>query len=237
MIASCTQSSSTSENNNNNTNSSVNPYNPGPISPSMINKSVAPIAFGNAHLDTNYTIMPMDKLDITVFQLPEFSRTIEVSQSGTISLPLIGIIQASGFTVEQLQKRIEEKLAADYLQNPQVTVSVKEYANRNITVSGQIIKPGVFPIRGETTLLQAIAMGGGMTNIGDPSSVLVFRNNGTGRSVARFNVNSINQGKDPDPLMQPGDIIIVESSQARTFLRDTREILPFVGIFLAIAAM
>lgn len=185
----------------------------------------------------NYKISPMDKLDISVFQISDLNRTVEVNQSGTISLPLIGVIHAAGLSTEELQKQIEGALAKDYLQNPQVTVSIKEYSNRNITVSGQVGRPGVFPITGQITLLQAIAMGGGITPIGDPSSVLVFRNNNSMRYVARFDIDNINQNGNIDPNLQPGDIVVVDSSRARVFLKDTRDVLPFVGMFIAIAAL
>lgn len=184
----------------------------------------------------NYRIMPMDKLDISVFQIPDLAKTVEVNQSGMITLPLVGMIQASGLTVEELQHRIEQSLARDYLQDPQVTVSVREYSNRRITVSGSVSRPGVFPLTGETTLLQAIAQGGGIEDIGDPAGVFVFRGTGANRQVARFDVKSISVGQSPDPILQAGDVVIVDRSTGRVLLRDLRAIVPIAGLFVAIAS-
>lgn len=184
----------------------------------------------------NYRVMPMDKLDISVFQIPDLARSVEVNQSGMISLPLIGQIRAAGLTADQIQSEIEKRLAADYLQNPQVTVSISAYSNRRITVTGAVSRPGVFPLSGETTLLQAIAMSGGIQIEGDPTGIFVFRSDGTGRSVARFDVSDISSGKSPDPTLQAGDVIVVDTSMARTALRDLRTVLPLAAFFIALAS-
>lgn len=185
----------------------------------------------------NYKIIPMDKLDISVFQVPDLARTVEVNQSGMISLPLIGLVQASGLTAEQLQANIEHKLAAEYLQDPQVLVSIREYSSRRVTVSGSVQKPGVFPLTGETTLMQAIAMAGGMTANADRGAVLIFRQSGTTRQVAKFDVGLISEAKAPDPYIEPGDIIILNSSAVKTLIGSVKELIPIAGFFIAISSL
>lgn len=188
-----------------------------------------------AEATENYRIMPTDKLDVSVFQIPDLDRSVEVNQSGMISLPLIGLVHAAGMTTDQLQKDIERRLAADYIQHPQVTVSVKEYSNRRITVTGQVNRPGVFPFARETTLMQAIALGGGFTSIADMADVFVFRTSGHTRQVARFDVQNISNGLATDPMLQAGDVIVVDTSTSRVVMRDIRDLVPIAGLFIALA--
>ena len=107
-----------------------------------------------------YRIGPLDVLDISVFQAPDLSKTVEVADNGTIDLPLLGETPAAGKTAQELQKDLNSRLGAKYLQNPQTTVTVKEFNSNRVTVSGAVKSPGVFPYKGET-LLQYVTMAGG----------------------------------------------------------------------------
>ena len=100
--------------------------------------------------NTAYRIGPQDVLDISVFQAPDLSKTVEVADNGTIDVPLIGETPASGKTAQELQRDLNSKLGAKYLQNPQVTVTVKEFNSNRVTVSGAVKSPGVFPYKGES---------------------------------------------------------------------------------------
>ena len=101
-------------------------------------------------------------LDITVFKVPELSKTIQVSETGTINLPLVGEVQAAGKTTQELERVLTAKLGATYLQNPQVSVLVKENNSQHVVVQGAVEKTGVYPIRGKTTLMELVAMAGGL---------------------------------------------------------------------------
>ena len=103
----------------------------------------------------------MDVLDISVFQVPELTKSVQVADTGTINLPLVGEIAVVGKTAQQVERDLTARLGAKYLQNPQVTVYVKEYNSQQVTISGEIKKPGVFPLKGNTSLLQLIALAGG----------------------------------------------------------------------------
>ena len=110
---------------------------------------------------SGYKIGAMDVLDISVFQVPELTKSVQVADTGTINLPLVGEVAVVGKTAQQVERELTTKLGAKYLQNPQVTVFVKEYNSHQVTIQGEIKKPGVFPLKGPTSLLQLVALAGG----------------------------------------------------------------------------
>jgi len=184
-----------------------------------------PASGGNA-----YSLGPHDVIEISVFGVPELSGQLEVSDSGNIQLPLLGETRAAGHTVESLQRDLTAKLGADYLQNPQVRVTVKEFKSRIVTVSGHIAKPGVYPLTGDTTLLQIVAMAGGFQEASD-STVLVLRQTGGKRMAARFDVSQIETGRAEDPLVQPGDTLIAGESAIKKTYQTFLKALPIAGAF------
>ena len=167
-----------------------------------------------------YKIGASDVLKITVFQVDDLNRSVQVSGNGTITLPLIGQVTASGRTAQQVESDIAARLRARYLQSPQVTVFIDQYNSQKVTVGGAVKKPGVYPVKGSLTLLEAIATAEGMDNVADPSNVVVFRDQAGARYVGRFNVDQMRAGAMRDPLMQNGDVVMVDSSGAKTVLRD-----------------
>lgn len=183
---------------------------------------------------SEYRMGPQDLIEISVFQVDELNRTVRVNTLGQISLPLVGVVQAGGLTAQELEKQLAAKLDATYLQNPQVTVFVKEYASQRITMEGAINKPGIYPISGRTSLLQAIAMGGGVTNLADLQGIVVFRQVDGKKMGAKFDLKAIRAGASEDPQIYGDDIIVVDQSGSRTALRRFIETLPvfsFFGIF------
>jgi polysaccharide export outer membrane protein len=178
-----------------------------------------------------YRIAPLDVLDIQVFGVADLNRTVQVSSSGVITMPLINAVQANGRTPVELEKDIARKLEAGYLQSPQVSVFVKEYNSQKITVDGEVKKPGIFPITGKTSLLQAIALAEGLTDLADSSGIMLFRTVGNRRMAARFDLKEIRGGKINDPALQAGDIVMVDQSAARSTFKDIKEVLPIGGMF------
>jgi polysaccharide biosynthesis/export protein len=186
----------------------------------------------NSNTDSSdYKISPLDVLEITVLGLPDLTRTTQVSSSGQISLPLINQVKAGGRTSSQLETAIAQKLSATYLQSPQVTVFVKEYNSQKITVDGAVNKPGIFPVTGQTSLMQAIALAEGLTLVADTSGVLIFRTVNNKRLAARYDIKQVRTGKVQDPKLQAGDIVMVDESSARTTFRDVKDALPLTGLF------
>jgi polysaccharide export outer membrane protein len=194
--------------------------------------SLAAVSAPGSHA---YRIGPLDILDISVFQAPELSKTVEVADNGMIDLPLIGETPAAGKTAQELQRDLNSKLGSKYLQNPKTTVTVKEFNSNRVTVSGAVKAPGVFPYKGET-LYQFITMAGGLNRDQSNSMVLVLRQNGDQRSAAKFNVDDIATGRTHDPAMQAGDVIVADSSSLKTGYSNLLKVLPLAG-FAALATL
>ncbi|MDP8997590.1 MAG: SLBB domain-containing protein [Pseudomonadota bacterium] len=112
-----------------------------------------------------------------------------------------------------------------------MTVAIKEYNSQRITVDGAVMKPGIFPKKGELSLLQAIAQAQGLTTVADPSGVLVFRQVNGKRLAARFDIRQVRSGKLPDPMLLSGDVVMVDESAAKTTLRDITSAMPLTGLF------
>jgi polysaccharide biosynthesis/export protein len=185
--------------------------------------------------DEDYKISALDVVEITVLNVPELTRVVQVSSSGTITLPLIKTVRAAGRTQSQLEKDIANKLDANYLQSPQVSVFVKEYNSQKVTVDGAVLKPGIFPKSGNMSLLQAIALAEGLNTVADPTAILVFRTVNNKRMAARFDLKQIRSGQVNDPTLQAGDIVMVDESATRTTLRDISSAMPLTGLFSLLA--
>ena len=179
-----------------------------------------------------YTIGVGDKLSVRVFQVPDLSfDELVVDTSGDIQMPLIGAVRATGQTAGQLSTQIAERLSAQYLRNPQVTVTVTEAASQKITVDGAVTKPGVYEMRGSTSLLQAVAMAEGPTAVADLTKVAVFRTISGQRSVALFDLQAIRQGRAEDPAVLGDDVIVVDTSRTSAAMRGIICAIPALAIF------
>jgi polysaccharide export outer membrane protein len=179
----------------------------------------------------DYRLAPMDVVDVSVFEAPNLSRTAQVSASGFITLPLIEDVKAAGKTTDQLQRDIASRLQKDFMQSPQVFVSVKEYNSQRVTVDGAVKNPGIFPLKGETTLIQVLASAGGLNEMATPSGIYVLRKTDGKKTAARFDLREIRSGKKDDPVMRAGDIVIVDESGGKVALRGLREAMGFTGLF------
>lgn len=128
----------------------------------------------------DYRIGPEDLLEISVFEDEKLSKTVRVSSQGNISLPLLGVLKVKGLTPYELEKEIRDLLAEKYIQNPNVSVFVKEYRSQRISVIGAVEKPGIFDIYGQRTLLDALAMAGGLKEEAGPQLFLIRSFQGDG---------------------------------------------------------
>ena len=168
---------------------------------------------------SDYRVGPLDLLEVSVFQVPDLNRTVRINTSGQISLPLIGAIRAGGRTVSELEVEIAARLEAQYLQSPQVTVFVKEFSSQRLTVEGAVKQPGIYPITGKTSLLQAIALAKGFEDLADQRSVIVFRMIEGKKMAALFDIRQIRAGELEDPQLYGDDIVVVETSGVRSAYR------------------
>ncbi|MFZ0425288.1 MAG: polysaccharide biosynthesis/export family protein [Xanthobacteraceae bacterium] len=175
---------------------------------------------------STYKIGPLDVLDISVFKVPDLTKSLQVADDGTINYPLIGDMQASGKTAKELEQALEKKLGAKYLHDPQVTVLVKEFNSQRVTISGSIKTSGVYAIKGRTSLMQLVAMAGDIDTTTDSGDIVVFRTVDGERSAAKFDIDAIKQGKAEDPQVQPGDVIVVDNSATKTALSNVMKVLP-----------
>jgi polysaccharide export outer membrane protein len=184
-----------------------------------------------SQVGTDYRLAPLDVVEISVFQVPDLTKTVEINARGEIALPLIGTVQAGGRTASELETEIATKLARDYLQSPQVSVFVKEYRSQKVTVEGAVNSPGVYEIPGQSSLLQVLAMAKGLDRIGDPNGVIVFRNQEGQRMAAVFDVELIRKGQQDDPTIIAGDTVVVDESQGRAMWRNLRESAGIAAVF------
>ncbi len=192
-------------------------------------QSVHPVA---APQTAEYRIGVGDTLDVRVFQVEDLSFAgLVVDTSGNINMPLIGAVRGAGRTAGEMSSDIADRLGAQYLRNPQVTVTVKEAASQKITVDGAVTKPGVYEMRGSTSLLQAVAMAEGPTRIADLTKVAVFRTIDGRRSVALFDLSAIRQGRAADPQVLGDDVVVVDTSRLSAAFREALAALPAVGAF------
>lgn len=194
-----------------------------------------PAASAAATPDPRYLMNPLDVIRIDVFGEPELSlRDLPIGTDGRIVMPMVGPIEAAGLTTQQLTDRLKEALNR-YLRNPQVSVNVTEYVSQVVTVSGAVNRPGRFQAPGRVTLMQAVALGGGIGDFGKLSEVVVFREENGQQFVARFDLGAIQNGQAADPVIRSGDTVVVGYSNARRLFRDVLSVLPFAaGVFVAV---
>jgi polysaccharide export outer membrane protein len=166
--------------------------------------------------DANYKLSANDLLDFRVFQEPELDGVIRVSGDGTAIFPLIGAVPVVGKTVSQATEEIKARYRDGYLVSPQVSLTVRTYAQKLFTVLGQVQKPGSYDMKGsdEITLLQAIGMAGGYTKIANPGRVTVKRLEEGGRErLIKLDAKRMARGGDSSSFyIKPGDVITVAES-------------------------
>ncbi len=177
---------------------------------------------GVATTELEYRVGSQDLMEVAVFGQPELTRTVRVNSRGQISLPLVGQLDAVGLTSQQLERLIADRLSEKYLQNPQVTVFIKEFTTLRFTVEGAVNKPGVYPLVGQMTLLRALAVAGGQGALSEVGEVMLFRVKANGdRLTQTFDVEKIRSGEATDPLIHNDDLVVLKRSKARVALKDS----------------
>lgn len=180
----------------------------------------------------DYVIGPLDALTVDVFQEPELSvKSVQVDASGRIALPLVGTVDASGKTASQLSRELEGKFGERYLNNPQVTVTVAGSVSQKVAVQGEVTEPGVYPLKGPTTLLEVLSLARGETSIASLQQVVVFRTIKGQRMGAVFDVTGIRRGEAKDPQILGNDLVVVGYSAARRIWRDVVSTMPVFNVF------
>ena len=192
----------------------------------------APTPGTTGDLAQDLPLGPLDLIRVTFFRVPDLSGEYRVGADGQLNMPLVGKVNVRDLTPDQVAKQLEADYGVRYLNNPDITIRVVDSGQRNITIEGGVNSPGVFQLNGSTTLLTAIALAKGV-NVQDanPRRVAIFRKVAGQSTAAAFDLIDIRRGKMQNPLVYPGDTIVVESNSLRSVFRDLLQILPSLAVF------
>jgi len=158
-----------------------------------------------------YRIGPKDLLEISVFGADELSRTVRVSEDGKVTLPLLGEVLVDGLTKSEVEKKLGQLLGQKYVQNPQVTVFIREYQSKRVSVLGAVEKPGPYQLLGRQTLMQIISEAGGLTRDAG-NEIVIIRQLPDGSSTSlRISIDDLFLKGDAklNVPMEAGDIVTV----------------------------
>ena len=170
-------------------------------------------------------ISSQDMLDVNVFKVPDLSaQNLTVESSGNISLPLIGSVRVAGLSLTQAEQQITQHLTK-YMQAPQVSiVRTNKAVEKRVTVEGEVKTPGVFPIKGNLSFLQAIAMAQGLTEVGDSRDVLFYRDG----QQHRVNLDLVRTGRISDPVLHGDDRIVILKHAGKAREKKVIDYLPAI---------
>jgi len=157
-----------------------------------------------------YVIGTDDVLSIVYWKDKDMSADAQVRPDGRIALPLINEVVAAGLTPEQLREKITEE-SRNYMEDANITVVVRQINSRKVFITGEINKPGPYPLTAETSVLQLIAMAGGLREYANSKKIIIMRTV-AGRSTSLpFNYRDVTSGKNlqQNVLLQPGDTVVV----------------------------
>lgn len=174
-------------------------------------------------------IGPLDTIQVDVFNVPELSRELQVDASGRISMPLVGAVDARGKTASELADTIEISLRGRYVRNPDVTVNIKSSVSQVVTIDGQVIEPGLYPVTNQMTLLRAIASAKGLSEFAKQDDVVILRTVNGRKMAALYNVAAIRRGNYDDPAIYANDVVVVGDSPQRRLFRDLVSVSPLLA--------
>lgn len=172
---------------------------------------------------------PLDTILVDVFNVPDLSRELQVDSSGRISMPLIGTIDARGKTSAELAAAIEGALRGRYVRNPEVTVNIKSSVSQVVTIDGQVVEPGLYPVTNQMTLLRAIASAKGFSEFARQEEVVILRTVNGRRMAGLYDVGAIRNGAYDDPPIYANDVIVVGDSPQRRLFRDFVAVTPLLA--------
>ncbi|MBM4371101.1 MAG: polysaccharide export protein [Deltaproteobacteria bacterium] len=155
------------------------------------------------------TLGPGDVFEVRVYGEEDLSGTFRVGEAGEISFPLAGRIPVDGLSPTQVETILEQRLADGYLRSPYVTVFVREYNSKTVSVLGQVKNPGTFPFSPDMNIIQAITLAGGLLETARGNAVVVTRQEGGQELQFKVPVLSVSEGEVPNFPLEPGDIIFV----------------------------
>lgn len=180
----------------------------GPSAASQAGAPPRPV--GGIEAPADYVIGTDDVIAVMFWREKDMSGEAIVRPDGMISLPLINDIQAAGLTPEQLRVKVMDA-AGRFVQDPSATVSVKAINSRNVFITGQVARPGPYPLTSSMTVMQLVARAGGLLEFADSKKITILRVEGTQNRTFKFNYKDVSQGKNVSQniTLRPGDTVIV----------------------------
>jgi polysaccharide export outer membrane protein len=169
-----------------------------------------PTASTGIALPTDYTIGPDDVLGVVFWRDADMTGDVVVRPDGMITLPLLHDIKAAGLRPEELRLKIVEA-AAKLIEDPNVSVVVRQINSRNVFITGQVARPGPFPVSGQMTVMQLIAIAGGVSEFADQKNISISRVADGKTETFKFNYKDVARGKRPEQniILKPGDTVVV----------------------------
>jgi polysaccharide export outer membrane protein len=174
-------------------------------------------------------IGPLDTIQVDVFNIRDLSREVQVDAGGRIAMPLIGTIDASGRTAQELAQSIETALRGHYVRNPDVTVNIRSSVSQVVTMEGQVIEPGLYPVTNQMTLLRAIASAKGLSEFAKQNEVVILRTVDGRHMAGLYDIDAIRRGAYDDPAIYANDVVVVGDSPARRRFRDIVSVAPLLA--------
>ncbi len=174
-------------------------------------------------------IGPLDTITVRVFGVPELSGQMQVDTGGRIAIPLIGEIDAGGRTAAELARAIETALSDRYVRDPSVTVNINSSVSQVVTVDGEVVEPGLYPVTNQMTLLRAVASARGLTEFAKEDDVVILRTVDGQRMAGLYNITAIRRGVYQDPEIYANDLIVVGDSPQRRLFRDFIAVAPLLA--------
>lgn len=193
----------------------VAPQAPQPVAPQ-------PVAPMSAPADLNYKLGSQDLIRVTVYDEAALSGQFRIDADGSISYPILGRVEVGGMTVREVEARLTDLLQDGYVRRPQVSVGIEQYRSRSIFIMGEVRSPGKYPLAGEVTLLEVLALAGSFTATAS-NEIIVLRSQDPGRTetpampddeaaaeVLRVNRDDLQAGRLASNLiLQDGDTIFI----------------------------
>jgi protein involved in polysaccharide export with SLBB domain len=172
----------------------------------------------SATVPATYKLQPGDELQVEVIDIPELNATVKIRPDGKVSLLLLNEVQAANRTVPELRDYLAESYAKFY-RNPRVGISVKSFENRNVYVTGEVLRPGAIPLAPGMTAVQAIVQAGGLNQTSKTDEAVVIRQveKGTPRTI-KLRIAEVLQNGEADLPLQPGDVIYVPKSDIKVYV-------------------
>lgn len=158
----------------------------------------------------DYVVGTEDVLGVVFWRDTEMSGDVTVRPDGRITLPLLGEIQAAGLKPDVLKDQVQ-KAAGKYINDANVTIVVRQINSRKVFITGEVTTPGAYPLIGPRTVMQLIAVAGGLTEYADAKNITIMRTEGAQTRSFKFNYRDVSKGKGLEqniPLL-PGDTVVV----------------------------